>query len=111
MHSALLLSQGGEFAFILFNLAAAKGVISGPFSEFGLMVVAVTMAITPLLSMLGARLEDKIDSVEELDSNNEFKGITDLNDHVIVAGFGRVGRIVSYMLEKEQINYIAVENY
>jgi CPA2 family monovalent cation:H+ antiporter-2 len=110
MHSALLLSQGGEFAFILFNLAAAQGVINQSLSEFGLMVVAISMAITPLLSMLGAHIENKIDSVEKLDSNDEFKGVSDLNNHVIVAGFGRVGRIVSYMLKRQQINYIAVES-
>ena len=110
VHAALLLSQGGEFAFILFNLAAAQGVINQSLSEFGLIVVAISMAITPLLSMVGARIEDCMNSIEELDLYQEFKGINDLNNHVIVAGFGRVGRIVSYILKKEQINYIVVES-
>lgn len=110
LHSSLLLSQGGEFAFILFNLAALKGVIDGKTSEFLLMVVTVSMALTPLLSMLGSWIEKKLDVDEELDINNEFKGISDLNNHVIIAGFGRVGRIVAYMLEQEQINYIAIES-
>ncbi|RST63007.1 cation:proton antiporter, partial [Candidatus Aquarickettsia rohweri] len=110
VHSALLLSQGSEFAFILFNLAASKGIIDSKSSEFMLMAVAVSMGITPLLSMIGSKIEDRLDSKEELDSNQEFKGISDLNEHVIIAGFGRVGRIVAYMLSKEQMNYVAVES-
>ena len=106
----MLLSQGSEFAFILFNLAASKGVIDSKSSEFMLMAVAVSMGITPLLSMIGSKIEDRLDSKEELDSNQEFKGISDLNEHVIIAGFGRVGRIVAYMLSKEQMNYVAVES-
>jgi CPA2 family monovalent cation:H+ antiporter-2 len=110
IHSALLLSQGSEFAFILFNLAASKGIIDAKTSEFMLMAVAVSMGITPLLSMIGSKIEDRLDSKEEFDSNQEFKGISDLNEHVIIAGFGRVGRIVAYMLSKEQMNYVAVES-
>ncbi|WPX97362.1 cation:proton antiporter domain-containing protein [Candidatus Bandiella euplotis] len=110
LHSSLLLAQGGEFALILLSLAASKGIISMDTSKFMLMVVAVSMAVTPLLSILGSWIEDKFDSEEELDNNKEFKGISDLDDHVIIAGFGRVGKIVAYMLEREQINYIAVES-
>ena len=110
VHSALLLSQGSEFAFILFNLAASKGIIDGKTSEFMLMAVAISMGVTPLLSMIGSKIEDRLDSKEELDSNQEFKGVSDLSEHVIIAGFGRVGRIVAYMLNKEQMNYVAVES-
>ena len=94
----------------MFNLAASKGIIDAKTSEFMLMAVAVSMGITPLLAMIGSKIEDRLDSEEELDSNKEFKGISDLSDHVIIAGFGRVGRIVAYMLNREQMNYIAVES-
>ncbi len=110
VHSSLLLSQGGEFAFILFNLAAKQNVISSEFSELLLMVVAFTMAITPLLSIIGIKIEDKLQSTEELDDSQEFKGVSDLNSHVIIAGFGRVGRVVSYMLNQEKIDYIALDS-
>ena len=110
LHSSLLLSQGSEFAFILFNIASSKGIIDSKTSEFLLMVVALSMAITPLLSIIGSWIEDRVDSKEELDNNREFKGVSDLNNHVIIAGFGRVGRIVAYMLQSEQVSYIAVES-
>ncbi len=110
IYSALLLSQGSEFAFILFNIAANKGILDERVAEFMLMAVALSMGITPLIARIGSKIEDTIDSKIELDHNQEFKGISDLNDHVIVAGFGRVGRIVAYMLHKEQIGCIAIES-
>ena len=108
-HSSLLLSQGSEFAFILFSMAFSKGIIDDHIVKFLLMTVALSMALTPLLSIIGAWIEDKIDAKEELDSNREFKGVSDLDNHVIIAGFGRVGRIVAYMLQYEQVSYVAIE--
>jgi CPA2 family monovalent cation:H+ antiporter-2 len=109
VHSALLLSQGSEFAFILFSLAAKQNIMSPEAAQLLLVVVATTMAVTPLLSIIGAWLEEKIDSGEDLDSNQEFKGISDLDGHIIVAGFGRVGRVIAYMLSEHQFNYVAVD--
>jgi CPA2 family monovalent cation:H+ antiporter-2 len=110
IHSALLLSQGGEFAFVLFGLASKQGIIDQDLAQFLFMLVAITMAVTPMLSMIGTYIEDKIDTEEQLDGNQEFKGVSDLNGHVIIAGFGRVGRVVGYMLSREQINYVAIDN-
>jgi monovalent cation:H+ antiporter-2, CPA2 family len=109
VHSALLLSQGSEFAFILFSLAAKQNIMSPEAAQLLLVVVATTMAVTPLLSIIGAWLEEKIDSGEDLDGNQEFKGISDLDGHIIVAGFGRVGRVIAYMLSEHQFNYVAVD--
>ncbi len=109
IHSALLLSQGSEFAFILFSLAAKQKIMSPDAAQLLLVIVATTMAITPLLSIIGAWLEEKIDSSEDLDNNQEFKGISDLDGHIIIAGLGRVGRVVAYMLSEHQFNYVAVD--
>ncbi|KIE04466.1 Glutathione regulate potassium efflux protein KefB [Candidatus Jidaibacter acanthamoeba] len=110
IHSGLLLSQGGEFAFVLFGLASQQGIIGQETAQFLFMLVAITMAVTPLLSMLGAFIEDKVDINQEVEGNQEFKGVSDLNGHVIIAGFGRVGRVVGFMLSQEQINYVAVDS-
>ena len=110
LYSSLLLSQGSEFAFILFNIAVKKNILDTKITEFMLMSVALSMGITPLIAILGSKIEEKIDSRIQLDCNQEFQGISDLNDHVVIAGFGRVGKIVSYMLNKEQIGYIIIES-
>lgn len=110
IHSALLLCQGSEFAFILFGIAAQQGAIAHETAQLLLVVVAITMAITPLLSILGHWLEERIDAGEEMDSNQEFKGISDLEGHIIIAGFGRVGRVIAYMLSENKFNYVAVDS-
>ncbi len=110
VHSGLLLSQGGEFAFVLFGIASQQGIIEQETAQLLFMLVAITMAVTPMLSMLGVFIEDKLDIEQEVDANQEFKGVSDLNGHVIIAGFGRVGRVVAFMLSQEQINYVAVDS-
>ncbi len=110
INAGMLLCQGGEFAFILISMAKADKIIASDFAQLLLMVVAVTMAITPLFAMIGNKIEDKIDSKKDTDLNLEFKGISDLNGHIVIAGFGRVGRMVAYMLAQEQIDFIAVDS-
>lgn len=110
MHSALLIAQGSEFAFILFSIAAKQRILAANTAQFLLVVVAMTMALTPLLSIVGAWIESKLDWNEEVDKNQEFKGVSDLSSHIIISGFGRVGRIIAYMLTEMQFNYIAVDS-
>jgi monovalent cation:H+ antiporter-2, CPA2 family len=110
IHTGLLLSQGGEFAFILFKLAADKNIIDQDLSETLLLVVTFTMALTPLLSIIGAYIAKKIDKKDEIISKeNVLKEIADLENHVIICGFGRVGKMVAKLLEAEHIQYVALD--
>lgn len=109
-HAGLLLSQGGEFAFILLGLALQQKLIASQDAQLMMVVVAITMAITPILSIIGSAIEDKFSTDQQMDSNLEFKGVGDLDKHIIIAGFGRVGRVVAFMLSREKINYIAVDS-
>lgn len=110
LHSGLLLSQGSEFAFILFDLSYQQRFMTADLSQFLLMTVALSMAVTPLISIIGEWLESKLDNVNPLDYYSlEYKGIGGLDSHVIIAGFGRAGRMVAYMLSQEQIPYVAID--
>jgi glutathione-regulated potassium-efflux system ancillary protein KefC len=92
----ILLAQGGEFGFVVFQTAAQAGVISTPVSAFLIAAVAISMLLTPLLLVITDRwwipfLSDgKRRDVEELKEPQQ--------ESVIVAGFGRYGQIVSRML-------------
>lgn len=108
-HAGLLLAQGGEFAFILFGLASQQGVVMSEHSQILLMVVTLTMALTPLLSVIGQRLSNWLDTPDQMDVKQAHKEIGDLDHHVIIAGFGRVGQMVCRLLAAEGINYIAVD--
>ena len=93
---AFLLSQGGEFAFVVFGASRVAGVLSREWEALLTMAVALSMATTPLLLILHdwwmARLEcaqgakDEADVIDEKDAP------------VIIAGFGRFGQIVGRLL-------------
>jgi CPA2 family monovalent cation:H+ antiporter-2 len=109
IHAGLLLSQGSEFAFILFGLAVQQDIISKSAGQILMIVVTITMALTPLLSMLGDLVADKLDKREKMDYDDINKDVADLDNHVIIAGFGRVGKMVARLLEAEKVNYIALD--
>jgi CPA2 family monovalent cation:H+ antiporter-2 len=110
IHTGLLLAQGGEFAFVLFRLAKSKGIIDDNNGQILLLVVTITMAVTPLLANIGKYIADKIDNLNKSTVQEKLeKEIGDLNNHVIILGFGRVGEMVAKILEAENVNYIAVD--
>jgi CPA2 family monovalent cation:H+ antiporter-2 len=110
LHTGLLLAQGSEFAFILFKLASEKHLIKPELSQILMSSVTVTMAFTPLLSVLGRWLADKLESGREVIKQTDiYKEISDLDGHVILVGFGRVGKMVSRLFEAEKINYVVID--
>jgi len=111
VHTGFMLAQGGEFAFILFNLGMKNNVLDPDMGKMLLLVVTFTMALTPFLESVGKYLGAKLD-----ENNTNISpirdiglGTSDLNNHVIIAGFGQVGRMIAKMLEAEDINYIALD--
>ena len=108
IQAGLLLSQGGEFAFILFGLAAEKSVLSNDLAQTLMMITTVTMAFTPLLAVLGDWISKLITKKKiSLNPQELTLDTKDLDQHVIVVGFGRVGRMVAKVLVAEHVNYIA----
>lgn len=110
IHAGLLLSQGGEFAFILFELGKQYKVLEENTANILLIVVTCSMALTPLLAILGQKIADKIErGLGKTPEQILEYGARDLANHVIIAGFGKVGRMVARVLEVEGINYIALD--
>jgi CPA2 family monovalent cation:H+ antiporter-2 len=110
IHTGLLLSQGSEFAFVVFVMAVQQKFIDQDLSQFLMTVVTFTMALTPLLAAFGRKIKSSIYTKEVLRDNKLKREIGDISKHVIVVGFSKVGRIVSYILRKRGINYIILEN-
>ena len=92
---ALLLAQGGEFAFVVFGAAATARVFSPEVASMLVVTVTLSMMATPLLLLLHDRLLAPrfAASKQRADDPVEAK-----NDHVIIAGFGRFGQIVGRLL-------------
>ena len=108
VRTAFLLSQSGEFAFILFGLAATEGLITPNRFQILILIVAVTMALTPLMVNLMEFIDRRFISrtykhpISELDLQAQ-------EHEVIIAGFGRVGRRIAKLLDVCEVPYIALD--
>jgi monovalent cation:proton antiporter-2 (CPA2) family protein len=103
---AVALCQGGEFAFVLFGLAADNGIMGRTLTDSLVIVVTLSMALTPLAFAFNDVLlakwlrkpeEELFDTIEESDNR------------VIIAGFGRVGQIVGRLLRAKRIAFTALD--
>lgn len=103
---AALLAQGGEFAFVVFGLAAGNALISTGQRDLAILVITLSMVATPVLVRLRAELvpDGKAKSTRAFDT---FDGAT---PRVIIAGMGRVGQIVARMLNANKIPFTALES-
>lgn len=110
LRSGLLLSPGGEFAFVLFGEAMARGIMGGSLVRELFLVVALSMALTPFLAEFGskiARMFEKSDLGTLQPKEGEMSG---MSGHVIIAGFGRVGRLIAQMLSEQLIPFVALDS-
>ncbi|MCP4923432.1 MAG: hypothetical protein GY915_05295 [bacterium] len=106
-----LLAGGGEFVFIIFDPAVEAGVLSAETSALLYVAVAVSMGLTPLLSILGKYLGDRISAGEsEATLSTAASEVEDLRNHVIIAGFGRVGKLMAQLFTKQMIPFVVIDN-
>ncbi len=97
--------QGGEFAFVIFGVAVAAGVLDGKLSELLILVVSLSMAATPFIAMLNDRISTWFTRPKEA----VYDTMPDDVNPVIIAGFGRVGQIVGRILRARQIRFTALD--
>ncbi len=104
-----LLSQGGEVAFIAFGAAAAVGLFVMDAARLLIAIVAVTMMATPLLVGAGRWLIAWFENRGFADASDLAGDRLEIRDHVIIVGYGEVGRIVARMLKAYGIPYVILE--
>jgi CPA2 family monovalent cation:H+ antiporter-2 len=95
---ALLLAGGGEFVFVLFSQAEKAQAITGTLSQIVYLAVVLSMALTPLLAWLGRKISSKMTRDIGVAQKAAEKYASDLRDHVIIVGTGRVGVTVHKLL-------------
>jgi CPA2 family monovalent cation:H+ antiporter-2 len=105
---ALLLAQGGEFAFIVIGLARAKGLLELDLATSAVAVAGLSMMVTPLLAKFAHRLADRLEPMEHAHHTPE-EEIAGMRDHVVLGGFGRVGQTVARVLDTENVPWIAFD--
>jgi monovalent cation:proton antiporter-2 (CPA2) family protein len=99
---AAAVSQGGEFAFVLFALAAAAGLLDAPLHDRLMVVVTLSMAMSPLLYAAQARFRVP-------PAGPPFDTIDGPPAPVIIAGFGPFGQIVGRVLRVKKVPFTVLE--
>ena len=109
VETALLLGPGGEFAFIVIGLAVTKDIVAADTGTLVLAITSFSMAIIPLLDVLGRRISRKLEAQQ---GPNPALTLAPPDERVdaIVIGCGRVGRLVSEMLSLHKVPHIIVES-
>ena len=101
---AVLMAQGGEFAFVLFAAAAAAGIIDATVNANLTAIVVLSMALTPLFVLLLRRFThpDK----PSMEGIEEAKG---LSGSVLIIGFGRFGQVMSQSLLARDVDVTIID--
>ncbi len=102
---AAAMSQGGEFAFVLFAIATREALLPSGLIDELILVVALSMLITPFAYMaaeyFGKRSEAGVEP--------EYDDMDDPHNDIVIAGFGRVGQIVGRLLRMVDRSFTALE--
>ncbi|KAM3282334.1 K(+) efflux antiporter 2, chloroplastic isoform X1 [Capsicum chacoense] len=105
----LLLAPGGEFAFVAFGEAVNQGIMSSELSSLLFLVVGISMALTPYLAAGGQLIASRFE-LQDVRSLLPVESETDdLQDHIIICGFGRVGQIIAQLLSERLIPFVALD--
>ena len=110
IQTAVLLSQSGEFGFVMFGFATLSGMLDSQISQTLTLIIALSMVLTPFVVKIANVLLLKLYTPKTIDDDlcNEF--IEGSKAHVILAGFGRVGARIGTLLSTTGVSYIAIEN-
>lgn len=102
---ALLLSQGGEFAFVILATAVAGDLLPKETYDLLVLVVTLSMVATPILVTIEAKLRERGAQTDD----RPFDDVAGGESHVVIAGFGRFGQIVARVLAAQSIPFTALD--
>lgn len=111
IEGGMLLAQGGEFAFVVLGAAASLGLLKPDVSQFMLLVVSLSLMVTPVVAYWGMRIGRWLDDtgggapcpMEVVHDHTQ-------GGHIVIAGQGRVGQLLADVFTKQGVAYVAVEH-
>ncbi len=107
-----LLGQAGEFGFVVVAAGTLSGLIPREVGQFMLLIIGLSLFATPLVDRFGRWIAGRVGGnerraiIDELKSEEGF----DLDGHVVIAGFGRVGRMLGHLMEHAGIAFVALDH-
>lgn len=104
IRTAAVLTQHGEFAFVLFSAALSLGIVDQQFTSFMIAVVILSMALTPISLRLGEKLiaHKEVEEIEE-----DFEGA---GSSILMIGFSRMGQVTAQTLLAAGCDMTIIDN-
>jgi CPA2 family monovalent cation:H+ antiporter-2 len=114
MRTGLVLAQGGEFSFALLTLAVGEGVATAAESQVVLAGTLLSMLLAPVLIRYNGAVAKRVCAASYLRgralASRQLDAATrDLERHVVICGFGRIGQNLAGFLREEGIPYVALD--
>lgn len=112
--AGLMLFQMGEFGFVLVALAQQYNIFDPDLASALVAIGVISMAVTPTVITKHGEITDRIDKLLGKYEGDNFESETpefqsELYDHVVICGFGRVGQTVSRFLKSEAVPFVALD--
>lgn len=106
---AVVLAQSGEFALVLFALANSIGLLEDELFQFLLIVVMLSMLVTPALDKFAHWLFFKPVDTGRSAIDADFAGMGQQDNAVILAGYGRMGQRIGHIMNMMNVPYVAID--
>lgn len=104
---AAYVTQGGEFAFVLFGVGISSKVLPEDLAQKLTLIVTLSMIISPFVIILNDRIAARRSKYQP---TKEYDRFEDANNKVIIAGFGRFGQIFGRILRAQDIHFTAIDH-
>ena len=106
---SFLLSEAGEFAFLVIGQASLNyAIVDIAVGQFMVVVAGISMALTPVIAFVANKLAKHFEHGKTRNTDYTPHEENE-HDHVIIAGFGRVGHAVANILNAQSIPFVALD--
>jgi len=107
--SAIILSQAGEFGLLVVGGALMAGLMAENVGQFMLIVIGMTMFVTPILAPLARKLGAHIERTSHHKKHYHANQADEKEGHIVIFGFGRVGKTVADKVSKEGFSFVGFD--
>jgi len=110
LKSALALFQLGEFGLVIFELSLAKGLLEPEMGQILIIIIVISMIMTPFVLRNISQIADILHKKEDDGDEETTIYRENLSGHIVLIGFGRLGKHIAKLIEKEGLIFIAIED-
>jgi len=103
----IVLAAGGEFAFVIFQIARQQQLFSAELHSMLILAITVSMALTPFLIILIAKVLQPKAQPQSVPP--EYEEIESDQPRVVIVGMGRMGQIVARILRAQRVPFVALD--